>query len=471
MFDRYLMGLLMDEAGGGDAGGGGVADLGAASLDSTSTALVPVGDQSVAATETDDATEETPQGGEIQQFKPVENGKWSKPATQALSTIKTSHPKLYQQLARDRGIVERLYSTVPPGVNPFDAIKSSQRIMKELGGERGIAEIRQSLAEMEQLDLWYASGDSRFLDNILGVNGDPKDAPFSQGAFVKMVPQAVARLEKVAGGPKAIVDLAPMIDGLHYKLAPKSYQRGVATQILNDLTRNDVDLHFRRLAQLVPADNEIAKESVAAISKYFADRQALSKVEPEALPDPVNTQTKDPAREELDRDRQQFNDERRKAEIQGWSDASNRDIRAIFDDAMGQHGTKLSEGAKETIKLAVGARMQQAFKNTASYDESRKSYFDNNDKAGYLRYMRGLAESHIPRIVKAEIGKLYPTKNGNPPEPKPGAPAAQRTTPEAGFRRVASAPAANEIDMRHTTMPMFKDGKAVLKTGQKVQWK
>lgn len=472
MLKRWLMGLLMDEAGGGDGGGGGGADL-SPSLDSTSTALVPMGDQSVATTDADEAADDTSaESTEVTQVsRAVENGKWTKPATQALSTIKTSHPKLYQQLQRDRGIVERLYSTVPPGVNPFDAIKSTQRIMKELGGEQGIAQIRHSLAEMEQLDLWYADGDSRFLDHITGAAGDPKDAPFSQSAFVKIIPQAVARLEKMPGGPKAIVDLAPAIESMHSRLAPKSFQRGLANRIINDLTRNDVDLHFRRLAELVPADNAIGKTSIAAIQKYFDDRSALANVEPEALPDAVINREKDPRSEELDRKERDFETRQKQAEIQNWAAQQNADIKAIFQKAMTQHGSKLSEGAKETVMLAVNARMQQAFRNVAGYEDQRKGYFHSNDRAGYLRYMRGLSETHIPRLVKAEIGKLVPgttPKSGTPPAPGGGTP---RTQPQQGFVRVAKMPEHAQIDRKQTDLSMFKEGRAVLKDGKRVQWK
>src|ERR1700688_2127405 len=130
MFDDFLSGPLMDEAGGADGGGGAaVADTGATGAD-TSTALTTTTGTEVSTTSDEGAEGE----GDLitsEPFRALENGRPSKATSTALQAIHKTHPQLARQIPRDMAVAARLRSEFP-GVNPFDAIRSMQRTLKQL---------------------------------------------------------------------------------------------------------------------------------------------------------------------------------------------------------------------------------------------------------------------------------------------------------------------------------------------------
>lgn len=457
----WLRGLLMDEAGGGDMGGGGggmeIATIDSGVDTSTETGLTVTNDQGV--TTTDDEPET-----DLEPYQAWQDGKPSRTTAAALATIKATHPQVAKAIPRAMAVESRLRSEFP-NQNPFDAIRSMRKTIKDLGGEQGIRDMRQELAEIEELDALYSRSDPRMLDKMT-------ETPEGERAFSKLVPFIPGKLEKLAGGPAAIVSMAPIIAGMHERLAPNSFNKYMATTMLSDMTRNDLDVHFRRLASLVPADNDIAKQSITAIQAYFDRLGGLTKLTPESLA--VDTaRGEDPQRTELDAERKRLNQEKRGLVIQGWQNSMNVAKGKIIDSAWAalSKGKKISEVDREDILARFQTKLPIALKQIPNFENALKEFFESDDKDGYLRYLQGLHNSHIPRILKAEIQRKFP---GAAP-----AQAQSVTTTTAakaaispGFKRVGAQPDMNSVDMRpgRSNAQMWKDKKAILKDGSRVQW-
>ena len=258
MFD-FLEGRLFDEAGGADGGGGmggDAGDLGGGT--STELATIPSGGELESAGDTD---LEGDTSTEVSTFRATDpGGKLTRQAQEALAPLKQSTPQLHRLFYKNQGIVSRLQSMFPPGINPFDAIKSYQRLFKELGGEAGIQETRNSLAEMEDVDLLFSAADPQLLDKYLMAQ------PEGKAAMMKLLPHVVARLENEPGGPAAILALANKAQDIKERLMPKAVARETWRTVLYGLKNNGIDLAIKRMATLIPKDDPIAQEAAVALS-------------------------------------------------------------------------------------------------------------------------------------------------------------------------------------------------------------
>lgn len=472
MLNLFLRGLLMDESGGdaggdtggGDTGGGGGTGGNAGGGTETALATTDTGAEESTALTVQDPAEVSTDETDLEPYQPLRDGKPSRTTAAAIALIKQSHPQVAKAIPRALAMEARIRSMVPQGVNPFDEFKRLQRVEKDLGGQRGIADIRKELAEIEELDQLYARSDPRMLDIMTST-------PDGERAFSKMAPFIPGKLKKLPGGPAAIISMAPAIYDLHRELAPRSYNRYMSSTILGDLMHADVDLHFRRLASLIPADNEIGKQSVAAIQAYMDRLNGLTKLEPEAMPAETNTGT-DTGREELTRERQELANEKRAMVLQGWKNASDQAKDKLFQSAWAElsKGKKISPVDREDIEARFWLRLPKAMAQVPGFDQSLKEFWESEDRDGYLRYLQGLHAQHVPRVLKAEIVRRFPQAAGTQAAVTQATPGTQRGALDSGFKRVASAPVMNSVNVRLTSTDMWKQGKAVLKSGEKVQW-
>lgn len=468
-------GPLMDESGGdagGDAGGGDTGGAGG----STETALATTDttEESTALTIQDPAevsTEET----DLEPYQPLRDGKPSRTTAAAIALIKQSHPQVAKAIPRALAMEARIRSMVPQGVNPFDEFKRLQRVEKDLGGQRGIADIRKELAEIEELDQLYARSDPRMLDIMTST-------PDGERAFSKMAPFIPGKLKKLPGGPAAIISMAPAIYDLHRELAPNSYNRYMASMIRSDMRNGtvniggrdmvvDLEVQFRRLASLIPSDSEIGKQALTLVQAYMDRLMDLSSLTPEAMPAETNTGT-DTGREELTRERQELANEKRAIVLQGWKNASDQAKDKLFQSAWAElsKGKKISPVDREDIEARFWLRLPKAMAQVPGFDQSLKEFWESDDRDGYLRYLQGLHAQQVPRVLKAEIVRRFPQAAGTQAAVTQVTPGTQRGALDSGFKRVASAPVMNSVNMRVTSTEMWKQGKAVLKDGSKVQW-
>jgi hypothetical protein len=442
----------MDEAGGADGGGGAaVADTGAGGGEST--ALATTGDTAITTTGDEGGGEGEGEGELItgEPFRALENGRPSKATSTALQAIHKTHPQLARQIPRDMAVAARLRSEFP-GSNPFDAIRAMQRTLKQLGGEEGIAQIRASLADMEEMDLLYSGGDPRMLDKMT-------QTPEGKAAFTKLAPHAFS---------------------LYEKLAPNAFTKYMASVILGDIIGQRVDMTMQRLAELTPREltgtdgAKMPNPAVAELTKLDGYLKRLQKFE--ELPSEVTETKTDPAAADLDRQRKELDQEKRGLVLQGWRQAADSEKVSIFNRAWTAEtkGKKISPVDKEDIQARFWTRLPIALRQIPGFNDNLKEFFENDDKDGYLRYLQSLHAQKIPTILRAEIQRRYGAPNGTQTQRTETTTTTTngvlRPPLDAGFKRIGAQPAPNDINMKLTDTSMFKRKQAVLKDGRKVQW-
>lgn len=448
MFDLMNQGPLMDEA--GDAGGGGgiaAVDTGAVDTGTTETALTVTGDTSLATTEEAEGAESTELTTTTGNEPLLENGRPSKTTSAALATLKTTNPALAKAVPRALAIEARLRAEFP-GQNPFDAIRGMQRTMKSIGGEKGLSQIRASLAEMEEMDLLYAGSDPRMLEKMT-------DSPEGKNAFIRLMPHAFAKLQS---------------------LAPNAFSAYFAKTFLNHIVNKRFDVSLARLAEVTPKElmgsdgkTPVPNPAVKFIEQIDNFMQELMTLE--KLPSEAPAPTVDPRQAELDTRQAELDRKSKEMELQGWRSSADSTKSRLFDNAWTDltKGRKISAVDKEDIQSRFWTRLPIAMGQIPGFSNSLKEYYEANDKDGYLRYLQSQHTALIPKVLRAEINRRY----GTPAKAvAPGAQAvtAAKVTPEPGFKRVAQRPEMNSVNMRVTNTDMWRKGQAVLKDGTKVQW-
>ncbi len=444
--DFLLHGPLMDEA--GDAGGGGgiaaPTDTGADA--STSTELTVTGDQSL--TTIDDAADDA--GGELATIPAaeplLENGRPSKTTSAALATLKTTNPGLAKAVPRALAVEARLRAEFP-NQNPFDAIRSMQRTLKSIGGEKGLQEIRSSLADMEEMDLLYAGSDPRMLEKMT-------ESPEGKNAFIRLMPHAFAKLQA---------------------LAPNAFSAYFAKTFLNHIVNKRFDVSLARLAEVTPKEvlgsdgkTPVPNPAVKFIEQIDGFMQELMTLE--KLPSEAPAPTVDPRQAELDTRQAELDRKGKEMELQGWKSSADNTKANLFNKAWDEltKGRKISAVDKEDIQSRFWTRLPIAMGQLPGFSNSLKEYYEANDKDGYLRYLQSQHTQLIPKVLRAEINRRY----GAPAKPVAGAPAAvgAKVTPEPGFKRVSAMPVFNTVNQQRTSTDMWRKGTAILKDGTKVQW-
>lgn len=464
MLDFLSRGLLMDEA--GDTGGGGTA----LETTTTETALTTTSDTDLETAGGDDATEEST---EVTTTQP-KNGRSAQATSTALQAIKATHPELARQIPRALGIQQRL--TAQFGPEPFKALSSMQSAIRTLAGRHwntpdpgdaqrrtGVQQVLDELADMEKLDLLYAAGDPRMIDQMT-------ETPEARISFAKLMPHGIDKLASMPEGKAALAKIAPKAWNHYQQIAPNAYNGYMAASILSDMISRDIDVHLRRIVSLIPADSAEGKTAATAIQAYMERLEGLRKLSPETIADPAEV-TKDARQEELDRREREIAKERKELQLESWKSSANTTKSRIFQQSWGAEskGHKIDAVAKEDIQAWIWRRLPEALKNEPGWNDTLQNFYENDDKDGYLRYLESMHAKHLPRIIRAEIARRFPT----------GAKAAnteQRTTPAAkgqvdpGFKRVSAAPHMNTVNMAMTRPDMWKNRQAILKTGDRVQW-
>lgn len=446
MLNFLLQGPLMDEA--GDAGGGGgIAAVDTTAADtSTSTELTVTGDTSVATTDEPDES-----GGELTTTanQPLlENGRPSKTTSAALATLNATNPGLARAVPRALAVEARLRAMFP-GQNAFDAVNKMQRILKSIGGEQGLADIRASLAEMEEMDLLYAGSDPRMLDKMT-------ESPEGKNAFIRLMPSAFAKFQA---------------------LAPNAFSAYFAKTFLNHIVNKRFDVSLARLAEVTPKElmgsdgkTPVPNPAVKFIEQIDAFMQELMTLE--KLPSEAPTPTVDPRQVELDTRQAELDRKGREMEAQAWKSAADSTKFRMFDQSWADltKGRKISAIDKEDIQSRFWRHLVIAMGQVPGFSNNLKEYYEANDKDGYLRYLQSQHAALIPKVLRAEINRRYGT-----PAAKVGAAAAAvvagaKVTPEPGFKRVSKPPDMNMVNMRLTSTDMWKKGMAHMKNGEKHQW-
>ncbi len=468
---KFWLGSLMDEAGGADGGGGLAVSDGGGGLsggDSTGMELVP-SDGGDVTTTGDGGGEVTPADGGQSRLQLFEKGRPSKALSDALAPVRG----LQQQVYRAIGTAQRLASTTAAlarefpklaGPNPFATIENIRRELRGLASLGGLDIVRKELADMETVDLLFSKADPALFDRMT-------ELPEGQTSLVKLMPAAQSKWQRLAPLGWAAYHASVMLNHM-------SSRRKIALQ---DGRQLDVkfDSDLSELARYIPkeitvqgADGKpatIANPAVAYLEKlqmFVNELMAIEGQKTEAQAAPAA----DPGRQELDRERAEIQKEKDRIEAQKWSGRVNGYAQTLYGTTIAAEtkGRKVDDAAKENIRALVDIHLAKALKAEPGYQDQIRGFFDSRDGEGYVRYFKGLYDKHIPRLVKKYVRDLAGTKPG--PAAAAGVAAAVAKPVEQGWKRGAR-PEFSEVDHRKTTSDMYARGQAILKNGERRQFK
>lgn len=462
--------LLMNEADGGEGGGGGALAV----ADATGTSLTTT----EGATDTSDALAETTDLATADEAD--SSAVAVKAANPALALLKASVDPEVKKFANNaiRAMAARKeLGEMFPGKSPIAAVKALQSDMVSLAGryynqpdprdpERrtGIQQIRDKMAEFEEIDLLFYSGDPRMLD---GMTADEQ----GKSAFAKLAPAMMAKFREIAPNAYAAAFARLFLGSMKYDMLTDSQG--------NAVEEADIPLRLRRLAAAIPEDNLLARAEVNALSNFVWRLQEMAKLAPEVFVKDPAVSAKNDEREQRLNQREQ--DQRRREWEADQAVLASQIIMPVWNQIT--KGLNLSATAKEKINSLYSRRYDLAVRaKEPNAGENRKSYIESNDRDGYLAYEKYLQETFGIPALKTEMKEwreeTAPKKlrtGADPAPPLPGGP--RVASPPAGFAKVPSRPPTNVIDYSKGTIEMARNKQAVLRVpwggkaaGTKITW-
>lgn len=454
-----LLSVLMNTAGDALAGGGGGIAV-TESAGPESTAIVPSGDGDTS--QPDDTGSE---GADLQRTDDTGVSRSRTAANPAVALLK-QHPEHVQwanDAQRALGYRARIRSEFP-GKDPVVEIARLKKLEKELGGERGFAEMQSDLAELQEIDKLYANSDPRMLDYMTETDA-------GKSAFVKLAPHIINKFRSLA--PKAFASTFANL-----------FLGSMKYDMLNDDKGNpvepaDLPLRLRRLAAAIPKENELAMGELNALFAYVNLIQGLTQVEPERFV---------PQQSTVDNTRERELNERETKLLQTeWIGARDALATQITQRIWGEEtkGKSVSSDDRRDTESLFQMRLQRAINSVPNYKSTVQHFFDTKDKEGYLAYQNSLLQDHIPATLKIEIRKLLPRLAALKPGQRTGATTEATTTTrqtpaplQQGFRRLPAKPSDNDLDYTQMNKEMIIKHQGVLRrgnsqgmpAGSKVSW-
>jgi hypothetical protein len=475
------MNILMNEADGGEGGGGGGA---AVAMMDTSLATGAEGGDGTGGEETALATTDgdgTTQGADGAALRKTEH-----PGLTALKTHENAEVKKFANtVIRDRAFRNEL-SRMFPGVNPKTAIESLQRDMVSLAGRNwntpdpkdaarrtGIQQVRDRLAEIEEIDLMFYGGNPQLLD---GMTADDE----GKSAFAKLAPHMMARWRD---------------------LAPNAYSASRAREMVADLTQAqlkndkgevvanaDVPFRIQRIAlalkgdkdgNVSPLDMQLVRNELMFVQAYMYQLQQMTSLAPE-----VFTKTADREDSKLAERERKIAEREAQNRNADWNNARQIMANQVTTKTWNQltKGHEISADDQEECVALFQRRFEAKIKaKEPRADENRKGYIESDDRDGYLAYENYLMTTYgVPALkeqVTRMLAKMGPSKpgaksaatvNGQPAVVKP---------PAQGFTKLAEKPPLHVISNDGRTREMVLAKQAVLRipwnghpAGKKICW-
>lgn len=405
----------------------------------------PEGEESLETPEVPEGTEaqeETPEGEKppapVSLFQP--DGKKLDPAIKAsLAELKAKSPeaaRLVSKALYDHGQFQREF---PGGLTEAKELRDK---IDGLGGVATIEERLNDLTYFDGIDQKFTQGDPAFVDDL--VKADP-------GAFSRIAPAVFAKYNEIH---------------------PEGWKKYIGTVIYTDFQQNEIPVQMSRLADSLRRKDEAgAIESFNAVAAYLASFKELASLRVEA--------PKGKAPESKDQDVQKREDALRAREWQAeHSQIERRIVQEEYRTAVGAR--KVSTEDKAQIQELFLAKRQtlarQYFPDQAKKLEALRRA---NDKAGFLRLATLMHKRVSPEAMRWAVARtLKPAKTGASGQtPVQKLPPQQQGRLErqngAGvFKFVSNEPGTWDIDYNYPGIKqLLGENKAVLKSGEKVQWR
>ena len=442
-----------------DFGGGAVdtaVDVSVVDAGSESTALVPAGDTGLTTTEEGQGETQVTQTGDRTPARTTPRN-WSE-ALAPIREDKTTYNRAMQAI----GIQGKLTKELGP--RPFDAIKTLRQVYSTVQDQwGGVEEIGRTFNEMERYDNLFLNGDPELINQMT-------ETPKGKAAMAKLMPAVLAKVAEL--DPYAYTQsVMQSFEGLQTidKNAWTGYMAGV---FLRHLQSNNIDMVVQRMASMLPADNDGAKQLAGEFDKFVTALAQMAQLQPKPKPaEPVA----DPRIAEMEQQVQNERQEREKMELQQWKQESaglyrNALMRQI---AATTAGKTITDAQRKRIEQLVG--QDHAVGAMGAYNNAQNTFWSNKDKNGYLTSAKSFYEKNMPNWVKAAVRDLGIRPTAAATKPAAGSttqPVTQRTSqaqPGSDKWMKGPIPKTEEIKLGDPRNDIRK-GRAVLKNGTLREW-
>lgn len=389
-------------------------------------------------------TDETADAAETPETPPDETG--DKPAVTSLfqadgkkldpqvsaqlSKIKTENPELGKLLTRAVYRVAEIDREFPGGVTEAKELRDK---IEELGGVEGIEQKLEGAKEMDGLAEAFMSGDPAFVEDL------------------------------VASSPEAFAALAPLVFQKFAEVNAEGFSAYMGRVVLGDMERNGIPIMMMRMQDLMPSDNPKLKEAFDQINAYLGGFKALAeKPMPSAKSKAAAPKTDDLSKRE------------EALRVKEWQTERNSMQKGIVNSEFTRclAGRKAEgEEKAQILELFLSRSKAAADRLFPGWEGKSQRYISNNDKPGYLRYMKSIYARIVPESMASSVNSTLKGKKAAPAAArKPALNGGKLTAPAAGFKPVSAEPPTWDIDYGRTSQAMLRDNQAVLRSGAKVTW-
>ena len=393
---------------------------------------------------TGEVTEGAESGAETEGSESTETQRVEKPGTaktranletlssakkEALKAIDPSLPGLIRDAVFAQKTLQREF---PGGLKEAVALRDT---FEAAGGEAGIRETQEAIADYGRLEQWFEAGDKQFVERL---------AEASPESFSAM--------------------MTPGLETWRAK-DPEMYTHVMAKVMMNTLGPQ-VTQTLRQAYDLIAADkaNGAAANAIADLhDKLLGLGQAAGK-QPERKVDPNKTA--------LTQREQELSQREMKANLSPVRSEGLRQIESVTDSEMNRsyQWADTDPDVQEAVRNEVRQRLIKLSKKDVNFTGNYNKLVERQDWAGLKRHVSRFQAKVLPGIV-SQAARLFNVKAKG--TVKPAAKGAATTTAkpaEQGWVRVSAAPNIKEIDRAKTNEDMIYEGKAVLKSGKKVTW-
>jgi hypothetical protein len=303
------------------------------------------------------------------------------------------------------------------------------------GGEAGIRESQEALADYGRLEQWFEAGDKQFAERL---------AESSPESFSAMMPSGLE---------------------VWRQKDSEMYTHVMAKVMMNTLGPNV--LQVLRSAYEVLSGDKANSNATAAIAdlhdKLFGFSQAAQQTPERKV---------DPNKQALNQRENELNQREMRANLSPVRSEGLRQIESTVESEMNRsfQWSDTDPDIREAVISEVRSRIVKASKKDAGFGPGYQRLLEQQDWAGLKRYITRYQARILPSIVQ-QAARLFNVKaKGAAPIKKAVAAVKTAVNADPGWVKVGGPPQASTVDRSKTNADMILDSKAILKGGKKVIW-
>jgi hypothetical protein len=337
----------------------------------------------------------------------------------------------------------------PGGLREARGLKQT---VEKFGGVEGLQTLKEESTYLNELDSQFIASDPKMLDTLAKAN------------------------------PEATVDLIVLGIAKLKSFSPEQYNHTLGGIVFNTLAGADA-MHDAYNVLLGMKDNPAAQEAAKALGQWYNNIRQIAEKAPEKREADQKTQ--------LQKDREKFESDKSTHEANQRIEAVNNAVRpelisnvgkvlAQEMKAVGKDAAKLKAANPKLYNRIVANVMQEIKARVLSDDTFKKNYEavllveKNPQKAIKMANAKNSkVAAQAVRDVWNEFAALVDKKPAGSTTNNQNAGGKQTANPgrvSEGFKMVDKMPDRFAIDWNRSNH-LVVDGKAILKSGEKVQWR